>query len=100
MLLLNGNPLPDPYEMRMEASPKEGGGLTRGLEIAWARISLPEAAEILGPCGAPLNLTFTDPVTGARQTREMGLVSAACQWAQEGAGGTIFSLLRLFLKEA
>jgi len=100
MLLLNGNPLPDPYEMRMEASPKEGSGLMRGLEIAWARILLHEAAEILGPCGAPLNLTFTDPVTGARQTREMGLVSATCQWAHEGAEGTVFGLLRLFLNEA
>ena len=100
MLLFNGNPVPDPQEMALTCLPREGGGLVREAEAAWADLTLALAAAILGPCAAPVNLTFTDPATGARQTRVMALVSSLSEWAREGAMGAVFRRVRLTLREA
>ncbi|MDD4080957.1 MAG: hypothetical protein PHP02_06055 [Eubacteriales bacterium] len=100
MLLFNGNQAADPQELALTCLPREGGGIIREVEAAWADLTLAQAAGILGACCAPVNLTFTDPVTGTRQTRAMALVSSLSQWAREGAGGAVFRLVRLTLREA
>lgn len=100
MLLINGNQIPDPQEMRVVCLPGEGGGLAREVQAGWAEIPLAQAAGILGACASPLNLTFTDPVTGARQTLPMALVTAQAETAREDADGSRYRLMRLVLREA
>lgn len=100
MLMMNGNQIPSPQALSLTCLPREGGGITREAAIAWEELSWAQAADILGPCAAPVSLSFSDPVTGTRQTLAMGLVSALAETAREGAEGPAYRLLRLTLREA
>lgn len=99
MLLMNGVSIPDPQEMRVRCLPQAGGGLIREVEAAWLEVPQSQAAAILGPCAAQVNLTFTDPMTGGRLTLPMLLTDSQARLAREDGAGAVYARLSLTLRE-
>lgn len=99
MLLMNGLAIPDPQEMQVRCLPQAGGGLVREVQAAWLEAPQGQAAAILTPCAAPVNLTFTDPVSGGRLTLPMLLSEAQAELAREDGAGAVYARLSLTLRE-
>ena len=99
MLLMNGTALPEPREMTVSCLPGAGGGIRRELRALWQQLPLPQVAAILGPCAASVNLTFSDPVSGQRQTLPMALERCEAVVASELPAGTVYARLELQLAE-